>query len=118
MRYEHAKVLIEWAKLMGEISRSRASALGLALDTVTDANITQTKGYRDLRAFHAHLPKRKLEAAIADMKRQMVGIRQVMAIAKQTGEPLELGDLEISTFTADGAPLPAPPKMQPATEEG
>ncbi len=114
------------------ISISKASALGRAVEIdVTEATITRSKGYLELRAFYQRLANqhapgfrarpaggsRKQKAMIADLERQMIGIRQVMALAKATGEPLQLGDLEISTFTADGAPLPAPPKMEPATDE-
>jgi hypothetical protein len=106
VRYEHAKLLLEFARLQLAIALSRNPSA--AMD-VTEATLTGTPGYRKLRAWFAGLSPRKRDAGALYMREQMKGIRDVMALARKTGEKLSLADIEISTFDeSTREPLPEP----------
>ena len=98
MRYEHAAVLLDFAKLNLEIAIAKNP---IAAMDMSEANITRSVGYKRLRAFFVSLSPKKQAAFCADCKRQIDGIREVMRQAASTGEKLSIAEIEISTFDGE-----------------
>lgn len=98
MRYEDVLILMEYAKLQRKIAISRNPTA--AMD-VSEENITASSGYRRLRVFTASLPAPKRARFLAQLKAQIGGVRDVMALAAKTGERLSIGEVEIEVYDAE-----------------
>ena len=100
--------MLEFARLLLEIDAARNP---MASMDVTAATVHRSTGYRKLRAFFLHLSQRKRERFRQHMLTTIAGVREVMAKAKATGEPLSMGDIVIEFKDEEGVPLPAPPAL-------
>jgi hypothetical protein len=108
VNYTDAKLLIEFATLQARITEDHGA---LSIDPVALAGsprvrLTQTKGYRDLRAFFDRLSPRAKEGFRRQLRMQIDGVRAVLKRCAETGEKPSLADLEISVTDAETG-LPA-----------
>ncbi len=128
MRYEHAKLLLDFSRLQLRIAlarRERGDVVHVSAEDlearkhildvpVTDATIVKSIGYRKLREFFVRLPKRKQDKLAIDWRRQITAIEAVVSQAKKTGEVFTYADVELTTTDAEtGIPFPNPAQEQP-----
>lgn len=112
MTYADQKLLLEYARLQLAIALSRNPSA--ALD-VTDATVHRSAGYRKLRLWFKHLSPRAKAKARRWFNDNITGVREVMALAEKTGEPLSLADIVIDIRDAEtGEALPDAPKLDAA----
>lgn len=122
MRLEHARILLEFARLQLRIALAR-QARGdvvkgdepgkrniLVVDVpVTEDMITSSVGFKKLRQFFARLPSRKRDKLAADWRRQMDAVYALERAAKASGETFTLADIEIETIDREtGLQFPNP----------
>lgn len=104
VRYEDAKLLLEWSRLQLEIASAK-QAPGHPVD-VTPATVHKSKGYRMIRGFVASLSQGKRRTFLAQLRSQMDGVREVMKLAEATGEPMSMADIVIEVRDSETrAPL-------------
>jgi len=117
VNYEDSKTLREFARLQLRIAQAK---LGPAQTyAITDATIHKSAGYRKLYSFAAKLSPAKRLRFVAMLRRQIEGVREVMAQAKATGEPLSMADVVIEMRdTETGAPVGQAANMCPASGGG
>jgi hypothetical protein len=105
VRIADQKLLKEFATLQLEITQARNPTA--ALDC-SPAVVHRTVGYKKLRAFFLHLSPAKRERYRKQLRREIDGIRQVIAMAKANGEELSLADITIEVFDDKGDVVKAP----------
>lgn len=99
MRYEDQQLLQEWAKLQFHIARAKCQLDALNMN---EDRITHSVGYKKLREWFMGLSDRAKQGARRFMRTQIVGVRELLAKAKATGERIEYGDIVIETFDEAG----------------
>lgn len=116
MKYAEQKILLEYARLQLEIARSQnptADAMGLAPE-----NVHRSVGYKRLRAFTLSLRPVKRRQWLRQIQDQIDGVRQVIALAKATGETLSMADIEIIVRDKEtGQAVPTAPTFAAAEDE-
>lgn len=105
MRLADTKTLLEYARLQLEITKARNPTAEI---NCSPKNVHRTIGYKKLRAFTAQLTPKKRAQFIKQLRGEIVGVREVMALAAKTGEPLSLADITIEVLDDKGAKLEAP----------
>lgn len=98
MNVEQQQVLLAWARLQLEIAISRNPTAAMDVSAET---ITRSTGYRKLRAWFVRLSPRARGDAVRWMRSNTDGVRQVMAAAKASGEPLSMADVTIELIDAE-----------------
>lgn len=92
MKYADIQLLRRWALLQLEIAKAKNPT---AIIDITPSTVTRSAGYKKLRAwFLRQGPAGKVRAR-AWMESQIVGVREILKRAKESGESLDLGDIEI-----------------------
>lgn len=85
-------MLLRFARLQLEIAAAKLGPLGTK--DITAATVTKSTGYRNLRAFAAKLSTGKRSRFIEMLEGQIEGTREVLKLARATGEELSMADLE------------------------
>lgn len=102
MRYADSKLLREYALLQLEITQARNPTAELDCSPM---NVHRTVGYKKLRAFFMHLAPRKREQFRKQLRSEIDGVRQVVAMAKAKGEPLSMADITFVVKDEEGKAL-------------
>lgn len=118
MRYEDAKLLLEFAKLMLRIATAKAEQKLVANpDELTEETVQKSAGYQKLRFFFTHLSPQKRPAMRRYLRNQVDGINKLLAEAKRTGEPFTLADIVIDMRDAEsGEAFPDKPNVEQAAD--
>lgn len=105
--------MLEYARMNLEIAHSREPTA--ALD-VTPETVHRSKGYKHLRSFFVRLSPGKRERFRRMLRAEITGVRDVMALAKRTGEPLQMGDITFDMRDAESGVRLEPPNPEPDKE--
>lgn len=98
MKYAEQKILLEYARLQLEIAISRNPTAEMDMSA---GNVHRSKGYKRLRAFTLNLRPIKRRQFLRQLEDQIVGVRQVIAQCKASGEQLSMADIEIIVRDVD-----------------
>lgn len=127
MTYAETKLLLEYARLLmeivvysntAEIARQHGYTL-TPTDRLTVVRTSESKGFREHRAFVARLAPSTRARYLAQVRRQMDAMREVFAKAKADGTPMSMEPFEITIRDAEtGETIGAAPTLCPASGGG
>lgn len=127
MTYSDTKLLLEYARLLMEIvvysnASEVARKFGYTMtpqDKLTVVRTSESKGFREHRAFVARLAPSTRARYLAQVRRQMEAMREVFAKAKADGAPMSMEPFDIVIRDAEtGEAIGAAPTLCPASGGG
>lgn len=127
MTYSETKLLLEYARLLmeivvysntAEIARQQGYTLS-PTDRLTVVRTSESKGFREHRAFVARLAPSTRARYLAQVRRQMEAMREVFAKAKADLAPMSLDAFDITIRDAEtGEAIGAAPTFCSASGGG
>ncbi len=108
MKYEDSKLLLEFGKMAADVAAAIGRAQPERLLTEMGAQrapISETTGYRRLRAWFSRLSERAKARARRDMEQQILAVRKLLADAAASGTPVDLAELQIVDLDESGDEL-------------